>query len=69
MLEKPTAKVSLDIGGKISWLVTARGTLKRHLSMIAVPKVRNFDLVTFRQTLTRSHTGAEMLRLRHDSKT
>merc|ERR1712029_275694 len=31
-------RVSLDIGGKITWLVTTNYELKRHLSMIAVPK-------------------------------
>jgi len=31
-------RVSLDIGGKFTWLVTTNYDLKRHLSMIAVPK-------------------------------
>ena len=31
-------KVSLDVGGKISWLITSCYSIKRHLSMVAVPK-------------------------------
>ncbi len=37
--EKINSKLSIDIGGKMTWLVTANFTLKKHLSMIAVPKV------------------------------
>ena len=38
-VEERPAKVSVDIGGKITWVITPNCTLKRHLSMIAVPKV------------------------------
>ena len=31
-------RVSLDIGGKMTWFVTMKYELKRHLSMVAVPK-------------------------------
>ncbi len=37
-VEERSSKVSLDIGSKITWLITSNYTLKRHLSMVAVPK-------------------------------
>lgn len=53
--DRSCSKVSLDIGGKITWLVTSNYTLKRHLSMIAVPKVlKCYDCDT---TLNRNEVG------------
>ncbi|TRY77482.1 hypothetical protein TCAL_07407 [Tigriopus californicus] len=37
-IEDRVAKVAIDIGGKITWLITPSYSIKRHLSMIAVPK-------------------------------
>ena len=37
--ERSTPKVCIDVGGKITWMVNANFALKRHLSMIAVPKL------------------------------
>ena len=40
-------KVAIDIGGKMTWIVTTNFTLKRHLSMVAVPKMlKCFDCDT-----------------------
>lgn len=56
-IEERSSKVSLDIGGKISWLITSNYTLKRHCSMIAVPKVlKCYDCDT---TLNRSEVGTD----------
>lgn len=38
-LEERSSKIALDIGGKMTWLITASFGLKKHLSMIAVPKL------------------------------
>lgn len=38
-MEERPSKVSVDIGGKITWVITPSYSLKRHLSMIAVPKM------------------------------
>merc|ERR1719167_496259 len=32
-------KIVMDIGGKMSWLITGDFSLRKHLSMIAVPKL------------------------------
>ncbi|CAB4068764.1 unnamed protein product [Lepeophtheirus salmonis] len=46
-MEDRNDKIALDIGGKMTWLITADFSLKRHLSMVAVPKVlRCFDCDT-----------------------
>ncbi|QQP50728.1 Putative LOC100645362 [Caligus rogercresseyi] len=46
-MEDRNDKIALDIGGKITWLLTADFSLKRHLSMLAVPKVlRCYDCDT-----------------------
>ncbi len=37
--EETPLKVSVDIGGKITWTITPDHRLRKHLSMIAVPKV------------------------------
>ena len=31
--------MSVDIGGKMTWIVTATYTLEKHLSMVAIPKL------------------------------
>ena len=36
---KAKKRVAVDIGGKISWIITANLELNRHLTMIALPKV------------------------------
>lgn len=38
-IEQHSSKNVLDIGGKVTWLITADFSLRKHLSMIAVPKV------------------------------
>ena len=56
-IEDRSSKVSLDIGGKITWLITSNYTLKRHLSMVAVPKVlKCYDCDT---TLNRHEMGCD----------
>ena len=37
--ERTSSKVSIDIGGKMTWIVTANYSLQRHLSMVAIPKL------------------------------
>ena len=37
--ERTSSKVSIDIGGKMTWIVTAGYSLERHLSMVAIPKL------------------------------
>ena len=47
-LEEWSSKIVLDIGGKWTWLVNARIGLKKHRSMIAVPKLlRCYDCDSF----------------------
>ena len=47
-LEEWSSKIVLDIGGKWTWLVNARMGLKKHRSMIAVPKLlRCYDCDSF----------------------
>ena len=38
-LEEWSSKIVLDIGGKWTWVVNANLGLKKHMSMIAVPKL------------------------------
>eukprot|EP00095_Tigriopus_kingsejongensis_P011596 maker-scaffold297_size217559-snap-gene-1.21 protein:Tk11596 transcript:maker-scaffold297_size217559-snap-gene-1.21-mRNA-1 annotation:"PREDICTED: uncharacterized protein LOC103575170" len=56
--EDKVSKVSIDIGGKITWLITSNLTIKRHLSMIAVPKLlKCYDCDT---TLSRSDLQSDL---------
>ena len=38
-LEEWSSKIVLDIGGKLTWVINANFGLKKHMSMIAVPKL------------------------------
>jgi hypothetical protein len=63
-IEDRTSKVSLDIGSKITWLITSNFTLQRHLSMVAVPKVlRCYDCDT---TLDRNEMQCDCMPIPQD---
>ena len=57
---KAKKRVAVDIGGKISWLITANLELKRHLTMIALPKVLkcyDCDSILSGEFAVNSHTA------------
>lgn len=58
-IEERVAKVAVDIGGKITWLITPAYSIKRHLSMIAVPKfLKCYDCDT---TLNRADLQSDLV--------
>lgn len=56
-LEAWSSKLVLDIGGKLTWMIDSNYGLKKHMSMIAVPKLlRCYDCdATIDRTRTQAH--------------
>ena len=56
-LEEWSSKIVLDIGGKLTWVINANFGLKKHMSMIAVPKLlRCYDCDSIiERTRTQAH--------------
>lgn len=56
-LQERSSKIVLDIGGKLTWMINANFGLKKHVSMIAVPKLlRCYDCDSFiDRTGTQAH--------------